>query len=100
MATLQELRGLFTDSDLLEKVEVATVIAANNLLSGAPTTAEKAWAANVFSGPKSESSKALMSVLAANAALTTTALQGASDAAIQANVDSVVSVLVDAMAGV
>ena len=99
MATLQELRVLFSDSDLTEKVEVATVIAANNLLAGTPTAAEKIWAASVFDNPSQEASKALMAVLAENASLTTAQIQGAADNAIQTNVSGVVSILVDAMAG-
>jgi len=100
MATLQELRGLFNDSDLLEKVEVATVIAANDLLSGTPTTDQKAWAATVFTNPNSEAKKALMSVLAENSTATVGQIQSATDVLVQASVDAVAQVLVDALAGV
>lgn len=100
MATLQELRSLFNDSDLTEKVEAAVVIAANTLLSGSPTAAQKAWAAAVFSAPKNEASKALMAVLAENSSATVAQIQQATDAAIQTAVNGVVQVLVDAMAGV
>lgn len=100
MATYQELRSLFNDSDLLEKVEVATVIAANDLLATTPTTAQKAWAAQVFASPKTEAQKALMAVLAENSGLTVAQIQGATDTAVQTNVDGVASILVDALAGV
>lgn len=100
MATLQELRSLFKDSDLTEKVEAAVVIAAKTILAGAPTAAQKAWAATVFSAPKNEASKALMAVLAENSAATVDQIRQASDTAIQTAVDGVVQVLVDAMAGV
>ena len=100
MATYQELKGLVNDSDLQDKVEVATVIAANNLLSGTPSTADKAWAAAVFASPRAEAQKALMAVLATNAAADVAAIQGATDALIQAGVDAVVPTLVDALAGV
>ena len=100
MATLQELRGLFNDSDLFEKVEAATIIAANDLLSGTPTLGQKVWAATVFNDPKQEAKKALLAVLATNSALTVEQIQGAGDPAIQSNVDAVTGILVDAMAGV
>ena len=96
MATLQELRSLFSDSDLLEKVEAATVVAASTILSGSPTIQDKTWAASVFSNPKLEASKALAAVLADNAGLTTVQIQQASDVAIQASVDTVAPILVDA----
>ena len=101
MATLQELRGLFSDSDLMEKVEAATVITANNLLlASTPTTNQKAWAAAVFATPASEAKKALMAVLASNSGATVSQIQGASDTVIQGNVTGVAQVLVDALAGV
>jgi len=100
MATLQELRGLFGDSDLLEKVEAATIIAANNLLSGTPTLGQKIWAATVFNDPKPEARKALLAVLATNAAATVEQIQSANDSSVQSNVDAVTGTLVDAMAGV
>ena len=100
MATYQELRTLFNNSDLLEKVEVATIIAANSMLSGTPTTAQKAWAAQAFTSPKSEAKKAVMAVLAENSAASVAVITGASDAVVQSSVDNVAQVLVDALAGV
>lgn len=100
MASYQELRGLFSDSDLMEKTEVAVVVAANNLVGGAPTAAEKAWIAAVFANPGAEAQKALMNVLAANKGLAVSAIQSASDSALQTNVNAVVPTLVDALAGV
>ena len=99
MASYQDIRTLFSDSDLFEKIEVATVIAANGLLSGTPTVAQKAWAAAVFSSPGVEAKKALMAVLATYSNLTVEQIQTALDPAIQTGVDAVVGVLVDAMAG-
>ena len=99
MATYTELRGLFNDSELLGKIEIATIIAANNLLTGTPTANDRAWAAAAFSSPKAESKKVLMSVLAENSGLAAAAITGASDAAIQTNVNSVVLQLVLAKAG-
>lgn len=100
MATYQELRALFNDSDLLEKVEVATVIAANDLLATSPTAQQKAWAAKVFADPKIEAMKAVMAVLAENKTATVAQITTATDVTVQSNVDGVAQILVDALAGV
>ncbi len=95
MATLLELRGLFTNSDLQEKVESALIIAVQALLDGGtPTTDQQKYAAAVFAKPAVEARKALMSVLAKNASATVTQIQEANDTAIQTNVNDVVDALV------
>lgn len=96
MATYEELRALAGDSPLSQKVEIATIIAANNLLTGSPspTADEQKWAAAVFAAPAREGRKALMSVLAANNSASVAAITGASDAQIQNNVNAVVPALV------
>ena len=99
MATYTEIRGLFNNSELLGKVEVATVKHASDLLAGTPTANDRAWASDVFSNPKSESKKALMAVLATNSSLNSSSIIAASDAAIQSNVDSIAPSLVLAKAG-
>lgn len=99
MATYQELRILFNDSDLLEKVETAVVIAANDLVAGTPTAADNSWIGAVFSNPNSEAKKALMAVLASNSDSTVAAIQGATDVSIQTNVDTIVPTLVAALSG-
>lgn len=98
MATYTEIRHLFSDSALRNRVDVAVVIAANDLLSGTPTSADRAWAAAVFNRPRLESQKAFMAVLASNKNASVVAIQGATDAAIQTNVDAVVPSLVSAHA--
>ena len=100
MATYIELRRLMTDSDLPNKVEVATIVAAEALISGTPTASETLWAASVFANPKGESKKALMGVIAINKDATLEAIQSASDTAVQSAVDSLVQTLVTAHAGV
>ena len=97
MATYTELRALFNDSDLLERVEAAIIIAANDLASNA---ANNAWVAEAFKSPNSEAKKALMGVIAANSGSTVAQIQGASDSVLQTNVDSVVATLVNAKAGI
>lgn len=99
MATLTEIHDLFSDPAITKKVRAALVIAANNLLDGSPTTAQKAYAAAVFSDPISEAEKATLAVLAANADSTVVQIRGASDSAIQNNVNAVIQTLVDAKAG-
>jgi hypothetical protein len=94
MATYTELRSLYSNDELKNKIDMAVVIAANNLLSGAPTEAEQKWAVSVFGNPRAESVKALMAVLATNAAASLSVITGASDADIQAAVDTVVPALV------
>ena len=100
MATYTELRQLFSDPGLTEKIEVAVIIAANNLISGTPTTAQTAWAATCFASPQGEARKAIMAVLAANSDLSVAAILSATDAQIQTKVDLVIPTLVDALAGV
>ena len=100
MATYQEIRELFRNSDLQEKMEAAAIIAANTLAEGTPTSAENAYIADVYTNPKSESLKLLMGVLAKNASLTPAQILSATDEALQAQVDLIVPILVNAKAGV
>lgn len=98
MATYTELRDLFSDDALRNRVTTATVIAAQGLLAGspAPTTAESVWASKVLSGPDGEGARMFMAVLAANSGQTVANIQGATDAQIQTNVDAVVPQIVAA----
>ena len=100
MATYIELRGAFGNDDLRNKVVMATVIAAYELLGGTPTAADRTWISAVFANPETEGRKAFMGVLAANVGLALTAIETATDSAIQTQVDIVVPQLVSAMAGV
>ncbi|MGR3220770.1 MAG: hypothetical protein ACUZ8H_13280 [Candidatus Anammoxibacter sp.] len=100
MATYTELRELFNNGDLLNKIDVAVVIAANNLINGTPAAKDTSWAANVFNMPRGEARKALMAILAENQGLTITQITGATDTAIQAKVDGIIPALVNALAGV
>ena len=99
MASYIDLRNLFSNDELKNRVDIAVVIAANNLLSGTPTTNDQKWAAHVFSGPRSEGAKALMAVIATNNGLTVAQITGASDTALQTAVDLAVPTLVIAYAG-
>ena len=99
MATYTDLRILFADDQLKNKIDIAIIVSASDLLSGTPTAEQQKWAANVFSYPRNESDKALMFVLAKNKALTIAQIQSATDEAIQTQVDSVVDSLVVAFTG-
>ena len=93
MANLLELKKLFGHSDLQDRVQAALIIAVQATLSGTPTEPQMKYAAHVFSNPKGEGDKALMSVLAANNTATVAQITGASQSAIQTNVDDVISTL-------
>lgn len=100
MATYLELFQLASDSDLQDKVAVALMAAAESILSQSPTAAADrvAWAGSVVEWPAGAARTTLRLVLAANRGLTVEGIRGASDAAIQANVDSLVDALVVAHA--
>ena len=100
MATYQELRALSSDSDLIEKVQTAVVVAAHGLSISTPTTAQKSWIASVLGNPVDVAQQATMFVLAANKTATVAQIQNATDASVQGNVDDIVPILVDAFAGV
>jgi len=96
MATYTELYDLRNDSEFRNKVAVAVVIAAEEKLSGTPTTAEAQWAVNAISNPGEVAKQVINLVLAANNSATPTQILEATDAAIQTNVDAVVDGLVAA----
>ena len=96
MASYLEIKGLFTDSELHEKVEAAIVIAAAGLITGTETAEQARWAAKVFTSPSIEAKKALMGVLALNSSATIEQIKGATDSAIQTNVNTLVPALVTA----
>ena len=100
MATYSEIRNLFNNSDFRNKIEVATVVYAQSIMSGTPTAAQKAWVASVLAVPVTEAVKISLAVLAANKGLTTAQILGASDSDIQTQVDIIAPILIDALAGV
>jgi len=100
VASYLELRNLFSNGDLLNKIDFAIVKAANDLINGTPGTKEKSWATDVFSNPRAESQKALKVLLAGNSGMTISQIISVTDTAIQTAVDGVVPVLIDAKAGV
>ena len=92
MATYAELYALASkDSALNNRVVVACFVSAETIMSDPSPPANQpnhlVWAQGVFANPKAEAKRMLPAVLAANKDLGVAAIQGASDSAIQTNVD-------------
>jgi hypothetical protein len=100
MADYLEIRELFNDSDLINRVTVAMIVSVGKKMSGTPAVKDRAYADKVYSNPTVEAQKALMSVLAVNVGATVIQIKEASDTDLQSNVDTAVDVLIDALAGV
>ncbi len=94
MATYTELRDLFSNDVLLNKVDIAILIAANDILAGTPTENDQKWVASVFGSPRFAAERAYMALLAENNTATVAQITGSTDAAIQAKVDAIVPSLV------
>lgn len=95
MATYAELKVLTQDVALRDKVEIAVDVKAAEILDdGGSTTEQVAWAAEAIQNPSLKAVEILNYVLAVNKSLSVAAIQGASDAAIQSNVDTAVDALI------
>lgn len=99
MAQYIELRQLFNDSDLKNRLDVACIVAAETIrgedVGTTNHTNRMLWAKATFSNVRSMSEKMLMALLAANKDLTTVQIQGALDSALQTKVDAAVDVFAD-----
>jgi hypothetical protein len=92
MATYAELMVAAGDGDLIAKVRVACVVAADDIRqNAAATAAQKAWARSVFNNPETPQMGMLWSVLAQNREATLAQILGATDAQVQAAVDASVA---------
>jgi len=96
MATYLELRSLFNNDDLRNKIEVACVIAAEAVRTESPAAENHAnrliWAKRAFENPTSIRDQMLMALLAANKDLSVAAITSATDAQVQAKVDTAIDV--------
>ncbi len=96
MATYTELFGLYSNSDLRNRVSVACIVAAETIRAEDPGIVNHAnrllWAKQVFEQPGAAAEAMLMAVLAANKALTASQIVNATDAAIQTAVNNEVNV--------
>lgn len=99
MATYNELRALFSNVELRNRIQVACIVAAEAIRTESDQTANHAnrvtWAQKAFNSANDVTDKMLMAVLAANKAATVAAITGASDASIQSAVDAAVNMFAD-----
>ena len=97
MATYLEIYDLQNNDGLHHKIAVACTIAADAIRQEVVGTANHAnriiWAEQVFANPLQIAKQALWAVLAANNTATVAQITGATDAAIQTNVNDVVDLL-------
>ncbi len=98
MATYEELFGLY-NSALRNRVRVACIIAAEMVMNEDSGTANHInrliWAKSVFQNSDFEAKRMFLAVLAANNAVSVVNITGATDAAIQANVDDHIDLFAD-----
>ena len=100
MATYLELFGLYDNDTLLQRIEVGLIVRAQAYLDGAsPTAQQRSWAYQVFQSPRNEATRMLKYLLAKNAALTTAAITGVTDTALQTQIDAVAAQFVSAATG-
>lgn len=99
MATYAELRQLFNDNDLRNKIEVACIVAAEAIRVEAEGTTNHAnrlvWAKAVFTSPRAASEQMQMALLASNKDATVATILSVSDAALQTLVDAAVDMFAD-----
>jgi hypothetical protein len=95
MATYADLYNLRFDSALRNRVEIATLIAAEKLrVKQGATSAELALARAIFHDPVGMTAQIYVALLATNAAATIVQITGASDATIQTAVDAAAALFV------
>ena len=99
MATYNELFGLHNNSDLMNKVTVACIVAAEEIINETSPPSNQAaretWAALVFRNPRGVAEPMYWALLAANKDNTVIQIEGASDTAIQTAVDDHVDLFAD-----
>lgn len=95
MATYEELYDLRNDSTLRNRVLVAIVVKAQEIIdSVTPTSAEVTWAEEALENPGMHLDGLLHYVLSANKDASVAQILGATDTAIQTNIDSAVDVFI------
>ena len=99
MATYQELFDLRRNQELLDKVTVAVIVAAETIFAETGGTANHAnrivWAREASISPRAMAGVFMSAVLAANKTATVANIIGAADSAIQTNVDDVIDNFAD-----
>lgn len=95
MATLLEMRQLYAESDLMNRIEASVCIAANtikNESTGVANHAERlVWAKSAIANTRSEADKILKILLAENAGATVSQIVNANDSTINTAVANAVN---------
>lgn len=95
MATYSELFAIQNDATLRNKIQVAVTVKAQSLLDlASPTANQVLWASNALNNPTQTMVRIMPYVLAANKSATQSQITGASDSAVQTNVDAAVDKLI------
>ncbi len=96
MATYDELLTANGNQALLNKVRVAVVVAATEIMTEAPATNNHPnrliWAKTVFANPALAATQMMWPVLAQNKAFTLAQITGADDATVQTAVNAAINV--------
>lgn len=99
MATYRELNDLVRNEELRDKITAACVVASDVIRTEDGGSANHAnrviWAKKVLANPKLEAEKVIPLVIAANKDATAANIAGASDTAIQNNVNAVIDFIAD-----
>ena len=94
MATFAELVTASSNSGLVEKIKIATLVAADNIRLESPgvpsNQARVRWAAKVFTAPDTEATRMIWPVLIQNRTATLAQITGASDVVVQNAVNAAV----------
>ena len=100
MAIYSELHDLLNDGALLDKIEVAAIIAAHDIVGGSAANQIQLdkWAEQTLGNPRSMAKRLIPFVLAANKGVTVAQIQGATDNAVQANVNAAINLFADLIA--
>jgi hypothetical protein len=95
MATFTELITASSNATLTEKIRIATLIAADNVLMESPAVPDHLsrtrWAQKVFADPSVETTKMIWPVLVKNRTATLAQITGATDEIVQTAVNASVS---------
>jgi len=99
MATYMELRQLFGNNDLKNRIEVACIVAAEAIRTEDVGTVNHAnrlvWAKRAFGSPNTIRDEMLMALLAANKDASVATIEGVADAALQTLINAAVNVFAD-----
>ena len=99
MATYLELRQLYAHGELLNRIEVACIIAAEKIriedVATENHTNRLLWAKATFGDSRQAAELMLMALLATNRTLTIAQITGVSDEGLQTAVDNAVNIFAD-----